>query len=283
MKNRVVIKKPKNFIISQIADSGQTFRWYKNNDGSYTIIAFNKAIKIFYDNEDIVIEGINELEFENIFKNYFDLNRDYQLVIDELKNKDKNLDEALKYGSGIRILNQDTWEMIISFIISGNNNIPRIKNSINILSERYGKFIKEINGKKTYAFPTPEELSIATIEDLRECGLGYRDKYIYKTTKMIINNDVDLKAIKNMNINEARIELVKLMGVGNKVADCIMLFSLNLSNSFPVDTWVKKILKDYYNFDEKNNKRINEFANDYFGKYAGIAQQYLFNYIRNKK
>jgi len=283
MKNRVVIKKPKNFIISQIADSGQTFRWDENFDGSYTIIAFNKAIRIFNDNEDIVIEGINELEFENTFKNYLDLNRDYQLVIDELKNKDKNLDEALVYGSGIRILNQDTWEMIISFIISGNNNIPRIKNSINVLSERYGKFIKEIDGKRLYSFPTPEELSVATIENLRECGLGYRDKYIYNTTKMIINKDIDLSDIKNMDIDEARIELVKLMGVGNKVADCIMLFSLNKSNSFPVDTWVKKILKDYYNFDEKNNKKINEFANDYFGKYAGIAQQYLFNYIRNKK
>jgi N-glycosylase/DNA lyase len=282
MKNKIALKNVKNFSISQIAESGQTFRWDKNDDDSYTIVALGKVINISQNNEDITIEGINEFEYEKTFKNYFDMNRDYSRIIADLKGKDKYLDEALIYGSGIRILNQDVWETIISFIISGNNNIPRIKKSINKISEKYGNFIKEIDGKNIFSFPTPKELSVATVAELRECGVGYRDKYIYETTKMIVNNEINLELTKDMEIDIARNELKKLLGVGNKVADCILLFSLNVSNAFPVDTWVKKILSDYYGVNEKNNKKINEFANNYFGKSCGIAQQYLFYYVRKK-
>jgi N-glycosylase/DNA lyase len=283
MQNEVILKNVNNFSISQIAESGQTFRWDRNDDGSYLIVAFNKAIVISQNDNNLIIKRITKKEYETTFKHYFALDINYLDIIDSLKGKDKSLDEAIIYGSGIRILNQDIWEMIISFIISGNNNIPRIKSSINKISEKYGDLIGEINGKKIYSFPTPKQLSIASIDELRECGVGYRDKYIFKTTQMIVNNEVDLKNIKDMEIDNLRNELMKLLGVGNKVADCIMLFSCNKLNAFPVDTWVKKILKQYYEIDYKSNKKINEFANNYFGEFAGIAQQYLFNYMRNKK
>lgn len=283
MQNEVILKNVNNFSISQIAESGQTFRWDRNDDGSYLIIAFNKVIVISQNDNDLIIKGITREEYNKIFKHYFALDIDYLNVINKLKGKDKFLNEAIIYGSGIRILNQDIWEMIISFIISGNNNIPRIKSSINKISEKYGNLIKEINGKKIYSFPTPKQLSFASIDDLRECGVGYRDKYIFKTTQMIVNNEINLESIKDLNIDDLRNELMKLLGVGNKVADCIMLFSCNKLNAFPVDTWVKKILKEYYEIDYKSNKKINEFANNYFGEFAGIAQQYLFNYMRNKK
>ena len=283
MQNEVILKNVNNFSISQIAESGQTFRWDRNDDGSYLIVAFNKAIVISQNNNELIIKGITKEEYEKTFKHYLGLDNNYLNIINSLEGKDKSLDEAIIYGSGIRILNQDIWEMIISFIISGNNNIPRIKSSINKISERYGNLIKQINGEKIYGFPTPKQLSLASIDDLRECGVGYRDKYIFKPTQMIVNNEVNLESIKDLNIDDLRNELMKLLGVGNKVADCIMLFSCNKLNAFPVDTWVKKILKEYYEIEYKSNKKINEFANDYFGEFAGIAQQYLFNYMRNKK
>lgn len=280
MEKTVILNNIKNFSIEQIAESGQAFRWEKSDDGSYIIVAFNKAISVVQDDNQIIIKGIDKKEYEENWKSYFALDQNYLEIIKSLNGKDDNLDKAIDYGKGIRILNQDLWEIIISFIISANNNIPRIKNSIAKLSEKYGKFLREINGKKYYSFPTPIELSKASIDDLRSCGLGYRDKYIYKTTKKIINGEVNLDYIKEMNTQEARKELKKLTGVGNKVADCILLFSCKKMDVFPVDTWVKKILKEYYQFEDKNIKSINKFVKEYFGDYPGIAQQYLFYYIR---
>lgn len=283
MVDKYIIEGVEKFSIQQIADSGQTFRWIKDKKGGYTGVVFGKIINVIQEEGKIIINGSNEEDYEKIWKNYFDLDRDYKELINSFKGKDIHLDNAIVYGEGIRILNQDLWEMIISFIISGNNNIPRIRKSIELICERYGDYIDEIEGIKYYKFPTPEQLSIATIQDLRNCGVGYRDTYIYKTTKAIIEKQVDLEGIKDMNLEDARKELKKLAGIGDKVADCILLFSCNKTNTFPIDTWVKKVLTKYYGLEKTGTKEVNAFVREYFGEHCGIAQQYLFYYIRNSK
>lgn len=281
MEKIIIVENITEFSIKQITESGQAFRWEMETDGSYTGVALGKVINIKQEKNKLIVSGTDEEEFNLIWREYFDLNRNYKIIIEEFKNKDIHLDAAVSYGDGIRILNQDLWEMIISFIISGNNNIPRIRKSIELISENYGDFILEKNGKKYYSFPTPEQLSKASIEDLRGLGVGYRDKYIFETTKSIVSNEVVLDSLSELSIDEGKKELKKLMGIGDKVAYCVLLFACKQSSAFPVDTWVKKILTKFYDFDKTNTKEINKFALDYFGVNCGIAQQYLFYYIRN--
>ena len=192
---------------------------------------------------------------------------------------------SVEYGKGIRILNQDLWETIISFIISANNNIPRIKGIIERLSAKYGKEI-EWNGKKYYTFPTPEELKEVSVEDYRKLGLGFRDIRLYETTKMILENKVDLQKLReNPDTKEVREQLLTLSGVGPKVADCILLFSdLKRFEVFPIDVWVRRVMNDLYIKEEDETKvskvKIEKIANEKFGNLAGLAQQYLFYWRR---
>ena len=281
MSNQVTVKNIENLSLKQIADSGQSFRWRELNDGSFIVIAMGEVVHLVQNGNDLIINGINPKSFNEKWFNYFDLNRDYQKVIKSLKGRDEYLDAAIEYGKGIRILNQELWEIIITFIISSNNNIPRIKNSIDLLSRKYGSYIKSVDGEDYYTFPKPKALSKATLDDLRACGLGYRDKYILKTSQMVTDGIIDLDRLKKLPLKAAKKELIKLVGVGNKVADCVLLFACEKPEAFPIDTWVKKVLNKYYNLQEENNKGINEFVAEHFGKYAGIAQQYLFYYIRN--
>ena len=192
---------------------------------------------------------------------------------------------SVEYGKGIRILNQDLWETIISFIISANNNIPRIKGIIERLSAKYGKKI-EWNGKKYYTFPTPEELKEVSVEDYRKLGLGFRDIRLYETTKMILENKVDLQKLReNPDTKDVRDQLLTLSGVGPKVADCILLFSdLKRFEVFPIDVWVRRVMNDLYIKEEDETKvskvKIEKIANEKFGNLAGLAQQYLFYWRR---
>ena len=216
---------------------------------------------------------------------YFDLKRDYKKIKVELSKIDENMKTSIEYGKGIRILNQDLWETIISFIISANNNIPRIKGIIEKLSKKYGKEL-EFEGKKYYTFPTPKELENVTVEDYRSLGLGFRDIRLYETTKMILEKKVDLQELrKNPNTFEVREKLLTLSGVGPKVADCILLFSdLKRFEVFPIDVWVRRVMNDLYikNPDETkvSKKQIEKIANEKFGNLAGLAQQYLFYWRR---
>ena len=203
---------------------------------------------------------------------------------EKLSKIDDNLKLSIKYGQGIRILNQDLWETLISFIISANNNIPRIKGIIERISKKYGKEIKW-NNKSYYTFPSPEELSKASIKDLRLLGLGFRDTRVYETTKMVKEKQIDLEKLEEIeDINKLREELLKFPGVGPKVADCIMLFSMKKYEVFPIDVWVKRVMTELYLNDEENinlsNKKILEFAENKFGNLAGLAQQYLFYWRR---
>lgn len=283
MEQKYIIKNCKSFKAKDIFDCGQCFRWNEEPDGSYTGIFGHNVLNV-KEEKDIVITGICDGNIEDICKKYFDLDRNYEEIKETLSLIDDNMKESIKYGEGIRILNQDLWEMIISFIISANNNIPRIKGIIERMSAKYGQEIK-FRGTSYYTFPTIDELSQASVKDLKDLGLGFRDRYVYETTKKIKEGKINLENLKQEPTKEARKQLLTLTGVGPKVADCIMLFStLKRFDVFPVDVWVRRVMNDLYihNEDETkvNKKQIQEIARDKFGALEGIAQQYLFYWKR---
>ena len=233
-----------------------------------------------------MIKEIKEhVSIVDLASDYFDLTRDYSKIKKQLSEIDTYMKTSVEYGQGIRILNQDLWEMIISYIISANNNIPRIKGIIERLSAKYGKEI-DWNGKKYYTFPTPEELKDVSVEDYRKLGLGFRDIRLYETTKMILENKLDLQKLReNPDTKEVREQLLTLSGVGPKVADCILLFSdLKRFEVFPIDVWVRRVMNDLYIKEEDETKvskvKIEKIANEKFGNLAGLAQQYLFYWRR---
>lgn len=281
-----IIKSPSSFELKDIFDCGQCFRWNKENDDSYTGIWKNNVVNVKKENDNIIFTGVSSSEnFEEEINKYFDMDRDYEEIKEKLSKIDDNMKTSIEYGKGIRILNQELWETIISFIISANNNIPRIKGIIERLSKNYGKKI-EWNGKEYYTFPTPEELKDVTVEEYRSLGLGFRDIRLYETTKMILEKEVDLEELQNNpNTIEVREKLLTLSGVGPKVADCILLFSsLKRFEVFPIDVWVRRVMNDLYIKNEDENKvskkQIENLAKEKFGNLAGLAQQYLFYWRR---
>lgn len=275
---KFTINNLKNFELDHIFECGQCFRWKKQDDGSYIGIIKQGVIKIEKNNDCAQICAELLGDEESICKEYFDLETDYSKIQTILCENDENMKKAVEYGQGIRILNQDMWEMLISFIISAANNIPRISKTIENLSKKYGQKV-EFDGEIFYLFPSPEELSKASIEDLRKLNLGFRDKYVYAATQKVVSGEIDLNNIMKMSLREAKKELMKIPGVGAKVADCILLFSMKKKEAFPVDTWIKKVMNELY-LDSTNITKINEYATQKFGMYAGIAQQYLFYYKR---
>lgn len=278
------LKDVKNFEPKHIFECGQCFRWNIEDDGSYTGVVGENVLNVKKEQNNIIIKGLCADNIKDVCDKYFDLNTDYENIKLKLSVVDNNMKQSIEYGNGIRILKQDTWEALISFIISANNNIPRIKGIIERISKKYGKEIKW-DGRVYYTFPTPSELSKATIRDLRELGLGFRDSRVYETTKMINNKERDLEILEKIeDVNYLREQLLKFPGVGPKVADCVMLFSMKKYEVFPIDVWIKRVMTELYfaNFNkiEPNNKKILEFAEVKFGKLAGLAQQYLFYWRR---
>lgn len=284
-EQKIELKNINSFELKDIFDCGQCFRWNRQEDGSYTGIVGKNVLNIKKENGNIIIEGIGKDNFSKIVEEYFDLKRDYNQIKKELAQIDSNMKNSIQYGQGIRLLNQDLWETIISFIISANNNIPRIKGIIERLSQKYGDKITW-NEKDYYTFPTPEQLKNVTVQEYRELGLGFRDKRVYETTQMILKKQVDLEKMRqNSNTFEIKEELLKLSGVGVKVADCILLFSdLKRLEVFPVDVWVRRVINELYikNSDETKvtTKQIEKIAKEKFGDLAGLAQQYLYYWKR---
>ncbi len=280
------LKNVKSFNLKDIFECGQCFRWNENKDSSYTGIVKNNVIKIYQNNNNLIVKSYGEDNIEELFDFYFDMNTDYEKIKIKLSQIDSYMLESIKYGEGIRILNQDLWETIMSFIISANNNIPRIKGIIEKLSRTYGNEIIW-NNEKYYSFPTVNQLSKATVEDFRKLGLGFRDIRMYETTKMILEKQIDLEKLhQEKDTNIVREELLKLSGVGPKVADCILLFStLKRFDVFPIDVWVRRVMNELYikNTDETkvSKKQILEIAQEKFGNLSGIAQQYLFYWRKN--
>ena len=302
MKEQIyVLKNVENFEPKHIFECGQCFRWNEEDDGSYTGVVGNNVLNVKKEQNNIIIKGTFSDNIQDVYNRYFDLETDYNKIKSSLSKIDNNMKVSIQYGEGIRILKQDPWEALISFIISANNNIPRIKSIIERISKKYGNEIKW-NNNKYYTFPTPEELSKASVKDLRLLGLGFRDSRVFETTKIINSKKVNLEELEKIeDINILREELLKFPGVGPKVADCIMLFSMSKYEVFPIDVWVKRVMIElYYNeltekkqsktVNEKNkqlpeikNKKILELAKNKFGKLAGLAQQYLFYWRRELK
>ena len=284
-EQKIILKNVDSFELKDIFECGQCFRWNKQEDGSYEGVFGKNVANVKKEGKDVIIKGIFKENIQKTVEEYFDLKRDYNQIKQSLSKIDENMKTSIKYGSGIRILNQDLWETIISFIISANNNIPRIKGIIERLSKKYGDKITW-NNKEYYTFPTVEELKDVTIEEYRKLGLGFRDVRLYETTKMILEKKVDLNQMqKNPNTLEVREELLKLSGVGPKVADCILLFStLKRLEVFPIDVWVRRVMNELYIKKEDetslSKKQIEQIAQEKFGNLAGLAQQYLFYWRR---
>ena len=279
------IKNMDSFELKDIFDCGQCFRWNEEDDGSYTGVFKGNVLNVSKNDKEITFKGICNGKIKDVVEEYFDLNRDYEKIKEELSKIDENMKTSIEYGKGIRILNQDLFETIISFIISANNNIPRIKGIIERLSKKYGKEIIW-NGKKYYTFPTAKSLKNVSVKEYRDLGLGFRDIRLYETVKMILEGKVNLEELeKNKNTIEVREKLLELSGVGPKVADCILLFSdLKRFEVFPIDVWVRRVMNDLYIKKEDetkvNKKEIEKLAKEKFGDLAGLAQQYLFYWRR---
>ncbi len=279
-------KNPDSFNLVHIFECGQCFRWNVEEDGSYTGVIKDGVINVKQIGKDFAFIGNVTGNLEDIVKDYFDLNTDYTKIKDTLSKIDVYLKESIEFGEGIRILNQDLWECIISFIISANNNIPRIKKIIDKISKTYGKKVV-FREEEYYLFPSIEELSKASVENLRGMGLGFRDKRVYNTTKMIKEDKTLLTNLQNeKSLEKVEEELLKLDGVGEKVANCIMLFSLKRFDVFPIDVWVRRVMNDLYihNEDEEkvSKKEIQKLAEEKFLGIPGLAQQYLFYWKREQ-
>ena len=277
--NNLIINEVRDFKLEHIFDCGQCFRWEKQDDGSFIGVAYNKALKISQNEDKITLYDTTEEDFNKIWFNYFDFGTDYSKIKNELSN-DNILCDAVNYGHGIRILNQDLWECVVSFIISQSNNIPRIKKIISSLCELYGEKI-EYMGKTYYSFPDIKKINSLSQEDLSLIKAGFRDKYIMAAAEFFSNLNPDYFIDKSYD--DAKSELLKIKGIGNKVADCILLFGLKKRSSFPVDVWIKRIVEYLYFDCEQHTGKINQFAKDRFGQLGGYAQQYLFYYARENK
>ena len=266
--NNIYIYGAEDFDLPHTLDCGQAFRWVCDENNVWSGVAYNRFLKLEkLTDGTVVLYNTTAEDFENIWKDYFDLERDYTKIIDVL-SKNETLKKACEYSFGIRILNQEPFETLCSFIISQNNNIKRIKGIISRLCENFGD-------KKDgyYTFPTAEKLASLTLEDLAVLRSGFRAKYLLDAAQKVANGEVDLKLLKEMNLEDARNQLMKIKGVGPKVADCCLLFSHRHTDAFPKDVWIKRAMEVLFGGE------LPECAKEY----AGIAQQYIFFYARDTK
>ncbi|MBR3599819.1 MAG: DNA-3-methyladenine glycosylase 2 family protein, partial [Lachnospiraceae bacterium] len=221
-------------------------------------------------------------EYDCIWKKYFDIETDYGKIKQDILSIDSRLRDAIEAKPGIRILKQDLFETLISFIISQNKQIPHIKQIVHLISERYGNKIELSDGRSVYAFPTVEQLSAVSEEELRECKVGFRAPYIKCAVEMVASGEISKDKLLSMDVSEARQTLMTIKGVGEKVANCVLLFGLGFADTFPVDVWMKRIM-EYMYFDGSQDKKVIEaYAMEKYGALAGYAQQYLFFYGREK-
>lgn len=265
--NSAIIKDFNNFDLSKTFLCGQCFRWEKDENDIWHCVVNNREISVKCCDNSIIISPCTKEEFENYWKNYFDLDRDYSEINKSL-SQDIILKKATQYGDGIRILNQEAWETLCSFIISQNNNIPRIKGIITRLCENFGEKITD-----SYSFPSAEKIAELSTDDLSVLRCGFRAKYILDAAKKVASGEINLDELKKIDSDTAREKLMTIYGVGEKVADCTLLFGLGHMDVFPKDVWIKRALNILYD---------GEFPQCAKG-YAGIAQQYLFYYARETK
>ncbi|WP_311482421.1 DNA glycosylase [uncultured Anaerococcus sp.] len=275
-----LILREDSFKVDHIFECGQCFNFRKNDDGSYTAVFLGKIINLLECDDYTLIRNVSLDEFYEIFYDYFDLGTDYGMIKEAL-SESEILGKACDYGYGIRILNQDLFETTISFIISANNQIPRIKKAVRIISERYGEYLGEYMGEKYYSFPSPEVLAKVDPIDLREYArVGFRDVRIVETAKAFVDGYLNFEDEKNLTDKDLHNKLKELPGIGPKVADCIMLFAYHRRGTFPVDVWIKRVMETLFIGKEVPKKQVDNYAREIFGDLAGYAQQYLFYYGR---
>ncbi|MGB9959660.1 MAG: DNA-3-methyladenine glycosylase family protein [Candidatus Bathyarchaeales archaeon] len=286
---RVFLEHSQPFNLELTLCCGQAFRWEKLGEWWYGVVK-DKVLKVKQDGGTLEFENVNP----DFVKEYFGLKDDMPLILTEIA-KDKHIEEAVKALRGLRILRQDPWECLISYMCATYKNIPAIKRMLSNLSRRFGE-PTVLDGYAFYTFPTAEKLADASLKELAECGLGYRAKYISETAKKVSNGEFDVESLKKESYEKAREMLLTLKGVGLKVADCVALFALEKLEAFPVDVWIKRVILNHYanhfekSFTDKvslkksltkaDYERLSFFGRKYFGRYAGYAQEYLYHFER---
>ena len=281
-----------DFLPDHTFECGQCFRWRRENDGSYSGVVSGAFANLSYapysGEKDIgaitIRSGLfadNPARREEFWRNYLDLDRDYRTVKQMLSANDKTMARAIEVGRGIRVLNQEKWETLVSFIISQNNNIPRIAGCIENLCRRFGARAGRYRDREYFAFPAVSDMARLNVEDLSVCRLGYRAKYIVGTASAVsLDGGAKLESGDILPIEEIESYLLSLPGVSSKVAGCVLLFAMKKTEAFPVDVWVRRVMNRFYGMDENNIAAIKDCAARNFGNFGGLAQQYLFNYIR---
>ena len=274
----IKIKLKKAFNLDSTVTCGQIFRFIKREDSSYDIVLKDRVINVYRKEEFLYVSSNVEDNLKSVVEDYFDLNNDYDTMNEILIKSDKKLENAINFSKGLMMIRQDPFETIIEYIISANNGVNQISNALNLIAEKYGKRV-EFNNNTYYLFPQYKDLKDINEEDLRLCKVGFRDKYLKLIIDRINNGELKLDEFYNLNTKDALAKLMENNGIGPKVASCILLFAYQKYDVFPVDTWVKKIMKSSYNIEGEKN--IRTFASNTYGKYSAIAIQYLFNYSRN--
>ena len=255
---------------------GQIFR-YSIVDNIYTIILSDRVVKLYEDDKYIYVTSSNEEDIEKVISKYLDLNRDYNKINEYLIKNDSMLEDIVNNSIGFKIINSYPFETIISYIISANNNVNNITNSVNKLSVMYGTKI-EFKNNTYYLFPTLKQIKDISIDDLNNAKLGFRSKYVYEFINNICESDIE--KINNMNTLDALDYLMGFKGIGLKIASCILLFGYSRLDVFPIDTWVKKYMMDTYKINDI--KKIESFTKERYKEYSGLVIQYMFHTKRNK-
>lgn len=275
----IKIKIEKPFKLNDTITCGQIFRFFPMDDGSFDIVIKDRVINVYMDKEFLCVNSNKEENLKEVVMNYFDLNNDYSVMDEFLTNKDEKIRPAIEFSRGLMMIRQDPFETVMSYIISANNGVPQIANALNNIAKKYGKKVF-FNGKEYYLFPNYKDLKDVSESDFRECKVGFRDKYLKSMVDKLNNSEIDLNLFYELNTSDALNKFMENVGIGPKVASCILLFAYQKYDVFPIDTWVKKVMKNDYGIE--GEAKIREFATKTYGKYSGIAIQYLFNYGRNK-
>ncbi len=284
------------FSLEHTLDCGQLFRWQKIGDWWYGVAA-DKVIKLKQYEEGLIFESFPDTPNSKFIEGYLRLDDDLPSIFAEI-SKDEHIREAIKRFWGLRLVRQEPWECLISYICATYKSIPAIKKMVNTISRCYGEKLN-VDGIDFYTFPKPATLAQLNCKDLQGCGLGFRTERVLETAKRVYTGNLSLEALTRMDYPEAKRELLILPGVGHKVADCVLLFSLEKLEAFPIDVWIKRAATNLYasHFDSSFIKRVSgkgsitpkeyttiaQFGREYFGNYAGYAQEYLFHFLRTQK
>lgn len=282
--NDIYLYNVEDFDLGQTLECGQCFRFNKIKDNEYIIVAYHIMQRVGQVQDTVIFYDCDIDTFNNVWYEYFDFGTNYKEIKDYLLKYDDKLKEAIEKKNGIRILKQEFFENLLSFIISQNKQIPHIMKIVDDIANKYGDKLGEYEGREYYSFPTVEQLKGATEEDFKELKTGFRAPYLMDAIKLVSDGSINVSNFSDLTTLEVEKELIKIKGVGTKVANCVLLFSLGRRDAFPVDVWIQRIMEElYYNGEKTKKEVIIDFAKEHFGEYGGYAQQYLFYYARDGK